>query len=378
MYPCKYEPGKLNRVTFIKGGYGLWRCHQGPTLHQYEDGRIVTYWTAYNGHECDNDNVYLYSVSHNLGEEWSEPKVFMASPSANVSHLKIAQLKDGRVLGFYRETIFVGAKVDEYGEVIKWADYGRSICRIIQMESRDNGHTWTILGTLNLKDIIPDCGVPFYGGVEGVTQLKNGRVLLNICYLPQEGRYPQHFKSVFLYSEDEGETWRVGGVLSINVERGVMEPRWVELEQDHLICFIRNRSGYIYMAESRDGGLSWDRPKRTDLPSPESMCGLIALKSGRLLLVWNNVYSPRSQRPRYPLVAALSEDGGINWPYRRVLATESGNGSLSNFDLTQVREDGRILLMVTHGSGLWRPRYFDLDLFCFDEEWIVEGPKYGE
>jgi len=375
IYPCRYIRGKLTRVTFMRGGTGLWRCHQGPTLHQYRDGRVEIYWTAYNGHECDNDNVYLYSRSVDGGENWTEPKVYLASPLANVSHLVICQLREGKVLSFHRETYFAGAEVDEYGEVVKWADYGRSQSRIIQRESFDDGYKWSYGRTLQVEDLIPDCGDPFYGAPVGASQLSSGRVLLCVCYLPSGGRRPQHFNGVFLYSEDEGASWRTGGVISIDVERGVMEPRWVELEPNHLLCFIRNRSGYIYKAESYDGGLSWTRPKPTEIPSPESMCGLKRLSSGRLLLVWNNTYAPRSQLPRYPLTAALSEDNGEKWIYRRDIATESGEGTLSNFDLIQLREDGRILLAVTHGSGMWRPRYFDIELFCFDEEWIMNTKK---
>jgi len=373
MYPCKYRKGRLTRVNFVRGGTGLWRCYQGPTLHQYSDGRIAAYWTGYNGHECDNDNACLYSISRDQGEGWTEPKVFMASPSANTSHLTLVQLRSGKVLMFYRETFFVGAETDEHGEVVKWADYGRSISRIIQRESHDDGYVWTGGRTLPVESLLPDYEPPFYGGVNGASQLESGRVLLNICYLPRGGRYPQHFESVFLYSEDEGENWKTGGTLSIDVERGVMEPRWVELERDHLLCFIRNRSGYIYKTESYDGGVTWERPEPTGIPSPESMCGLKKLRSGMLLLIWNDAYAPRSQHPRYPLTAALSGDDGRTWPYKRNLATESGDGSLSNFDLLQVREDERILLAVTHNSGLWRPRYFDIELFCFDEEWIMKG-----
>ena len=43
-------------------------------------------WTAYDIDECNNDNVMLYSVSEDNGEQWSEPEVFMALPGAIASH----------------------------------------------------------------------------------------------------------------------------------------------------------------------------------------------------------------------------------------------------------------------------------------------------
>jgi Neuraminidase (sialidase) len=100
------------------------------------------------------------------------------------------------------------------------------------------------------------------------------------------------------------------------------------------------------------------------------MARMIRLHSGNLLLVWNNV-SSTTQRPRYPLVAAVSSDGGASWSEPRVIADESGTNQLSNHGLIQL-DDGRILLGISHYRSV-RPMTSDLDMALFDEQWLLEG-----
>jgi Neuraminidase (sialidase) len=373
--PCRYKPGTLEYVSFIRGNAG-WDHHQGPTLYQYSDGRLVILWTAYDIHECNNDNVMLYSVSEDNGERWSDPEVFMAVPGANVSHAFRVQLRGtDKVLMINREGYYVGAKIDPVTKkVLKWADYARSENRIIVRKSLDRGNTWDFGRELHYEQIVPDHRPPFYGAPEDLLQLQNGKLLLVVCFLPPHHRDPQHYDEAFLLSDDGGETWDRTHVLTVPEERGAMEPTIVELEPDELYCVLRNKSGYLYETMSHDGGKSWTTPTKTSIPSPESICKLLKLQSGRVMLVWNNQFST-TQRPRYPLVCALSEDGCNSWSKPRIIATESGLNQLSNFDVTQLK-DGRILLATSHYHAI-PPTTSDIDLALFDEEWVKGGNLSG-
>ena len=366
--PCKYKPGELEYVCFVRGGIG-WSHHQGPVLYQYSDGRVVMLWTAYEVHECDNDNVVLYSTSWDEGESWTDPQVFMAAPGANVSHILQVQLRGtDDVLMAYRETNFVGAEVDRAtGRVKRWADYGRSRARIVLRRSHDGGRTWDLGRELPTELIVPDHRPPFYGAPEALLQLESGGLLMAACFLPPDRRYPQHFYVAFLLSKDGGETWERTQVLTVPKERGAMEPTVVELEPERLYCLLRNKSGYLYETSSSDGGRTWDEPRRTGIPSPEAMSRLLKLESGRVLLVWNSVYST-SQHPRYPLACAISEDGCRSWSEPRTIATESGMNQLSNFGLVQTK-GGRILLATSHYHAV-PPTTSDLDIAVFDEDWV--------
>ena len=100
------------------------------------------------------------------------------------------------------------------------------------------------------------------------------------------------------------------------------------------------------------------------------MAKVIRLTSGRLLLIWNN-RSSKTQQPRHPLVAALSDDGGASWSVPKTIADDIGGNQLSNFNVTQL-DDGRIILCTSHYRPL-PPSVSDLDLALFDEAWLVQG-----
>lgn len=102
------------------------------------------------------------------------------------------------------------------------------------------------------------------------------------------------------------------------------------------------------------------------------MCQLIKLRSGNLLVVWNNV-SSTTQQPRYPLVTAVSCDGRETSGPPLAMATETDTSQLSNQSLIQL-DDGRILLGISHYRDV-RPMTSDLDMAIFDEEWLDAGVK---
>ncbi len=370
--PCRYRPGELEYISFIRGERG-WAHHQAPRLYQYSDGRIEMLWTAYDIHECSNDALMLYSVSQDLGETWSDPEVYLAAPGVTQSHCFRVQFRGtDRAIMINREEHTVGAEVDPVAKkVLKWADYGRCVNRIVQRESSDRGITWTFGTELPYDRIVPDHRPPFYGAPQDLLHLSSGHLLLPVCFLPPDKRYPQHYSIAFLLSDNEGQTWNRTHILTVPEERGAMEPTIVETEPDRLYCLLRNKSGYLYEVTSSDGGRSWTEPVKTAIPSPEAICKLLKLRSGPVMLVWNNV-SSTTQQPRHPLVAALSKDGCRSWGEPRVIATESGTNQLSNFGATQLSDD-RILIGISHYHDT-RPTTSDIELAALDEEWLVSRP----
>jgi hypothetical protein len=296
----------------------------------------------------------------------------MVAPGAVVSHVFRTGLRDSdQVLMVNREGTYVGAKIDPVTRrVLKWADYAQSTTRIILRASRDDGRTWSFGMEIPPELIVPGYEPPFYGAPEDLLQLENGALLMAVCFLPPDKRDPQHYDVAFLHSRDEGSTWERTHILTVPEERGAMEPTIVELARDQLYCLLRTKSGYLYETTSSNGGSTWTPPAKTAIPSPEAICKLLKLQSGRVMLVWNNT-SSTTQRPRYPLVCALSEDGCRSWSAPRIIATESGLNQLSNFGVTQLR-DGRILLATSHYHAI-PPTTSDIDLALFDEAWIRNG-----
>jgi Neuraminidase (sialidase) len=350
--PLRYSPGKLEYFSFIRGEVGA-SHHQCPGIYPFSDGRIMMLWFAYDIHECSGDGVCLYSVSEDLGTTWTDSQVFFKLPDS-LNEAKLIQLRGSeKVLLFLRESHYEGYEVDEERRIFtKWADYSRTRSRLIFRESTDLGRTWNF-------------GKEFPGGCFEISQIESGRILVS-SVRPMEEK-EQFYGASFFYSDDEGNTWKNSNDIIVPEKRGAMEPTFAEVAPNKIYCLLRNKSGYLYESISEDGGATWQAARKTQIPAPESMSRLLKLQSGNILLVWNNT-SSTSQRPRHPLVAALSGDGGQSWSKPKIIADETGLNQLSNHGIAQLN-DGRILLGISHYHAI-QPPFSDLEMAIFDEDWL--------
>ena len=173
---------------------------------------------------------------------------------------------------------------------------------------------------------------------------------------PGERWTGSHDTAALAISSDAGETWRV---VDVPGSMGCVHMTPVALGPDHFAAFFRRRqSDFVYRTESRDGGETWSEPVATDVPNNNSSISVIRLADGRLAMACNPVNAemfPEARReslydelgagddrpnaaggcnpiwgvPRAPMVIALSSDGGLTFPDRRVI--EEGPGAcLSN------------------------------------------------
>lgn len=95
---------------------------------------------------------------------------------------------------------------------------------------------------------------------------------------------------------------------------GLVQPTCVDVSRSrgaapglHIRCFFRHRwEPAIFVADSRDGGLTWLPARRTRLPNNNSGIAAIALASGAVVLAFNNM---PDKMFREPLSVAISRDG---------------------------------------------------------------------
>jgi len=115
--------------------------------------------------------------------------------------------------------------------------------------------------------------------------------------------------------------------------------------------------GYIWKSTSLDGGRTWSPAVETPLRNPNSSISLLRLRSGSLVLAFNDTHIGRT-----PLNLALSCDEGKSWPFHRVL--EKGEGEYSYPQLMQT-QDGLVHIVYTN-------RRISIRHAVFNEEWIRE------
>ena len=117
----------------------------------------------------------------------------------------------------------------------------------------------------------------------------------------------------------------------------------VELEQGHLVAFMRSRAAdNIYRSESWDYGETWTVPQPTVLPNNNSSISALKLASGRIAIAYNPTHTPAPKSDeaawpglRCPVAVALSEDGGVTFPLIRHM--ELGEGFVGTENSTNNR-----------------------------------------
>ncbi len=224
--------------------------------------------------------------------------------------------------------------------------------------SLDDGQSWSEPHeiTASVKD--PQWTWYATGPCHGI-QLDTGRLVVPCDHIVgihfDRGRDPYH--SHVIYSDDQGETWQLGG----DVVVGTNECAVAQLQDGSLYINCRNfvRGTHRGIARSHDRGDSftdfeWDRT----LIEPVCQASLEALPDGRLLFA-----NPASTR-RQNITVRLSPDGGRTWPAARAL--HAGPSAYS--DLAALPNGG---LCCLYESGESQP-YERLTLARFNLAWLEE------
>ncbi len=148
-------------------------------------------------------------------------------------------------------------------------------------------------------------------------------------------------------STDNAKTWTRIGPISAPASSavtsgtyGIIQPSVVQLENGAIRLYARSTEqiGRICVADSTDGGLHWSPVHTLDLPNPNSGIDAVALRDGRVVLIFNN-----TTKGRTPLNLAVSQDGEH---FRVFQALESDPGEFSYPSMIQA-SDGDLYTTYT-------------------------------
>ena len=301
---------------------GPWRTCHGPGMVELPNGDLLCCWFA-GTFEGDADVHIVCARLPKGADKWEEPVDVSNDPTRSEQNPSLFLGPDGAVWCMY--TAQLGR--------VPGKDNMQFTSQVRCQKSFDGGKTWS-----DYETIFPEEGT---FSRQPIQVLKNGRWIYGtwICTDTVDGLAGD--PSAFRISDDQGKTWRQ--VMMPN-SRGRVHATVVELEDGHLVAFMRSREAdFIYRSESFDWGDSWSEPKPTVLPNNNSSISAIRTQSGRIAIAYNPTSVSEDMRSkcawpglRCPVAVALSEDGGLTFPMIRWM--ERGEGYIGDENKTNNKQ----------------------------------------
>lgn len=297
------------------------------TLVEAANKDLLCLW--YGGaYESSNDQVLFLSRRKPGQREWSVPQVVVENPDQ----------PPGNAILFvdHQERLWlVWCRMESTRPIRRGSGWNR--CRLMYRISGDHGESWSEDKPLVEDDLwaVPR-NVPLH--------LKSGRLVL-----PVEATVERAEGSIFLLTDDDGKTWQRSHFIP-----GGSQPTLAERGDGTLVAYLR-QAPRILQLESKDQGLTWTQPQRTELANPDAGIAMTRLANGHWLMVFNDTPTQRT-----PLSITRSLDEGQTW--EKPLHLESNPGEYSYPCIIQTA-DGKIQLTYTF-------RRYAIKHTELNEDWI--------
>ncbi|MGA2262024.1 MAG: sialidase family protein [Acidobacteriota bacterium] len=292
-------------------------CH-ASTIAELRNGDLLAAW--FGGSAESRPDVAIWAARH-VGDRWSTPYELAREPEIAAYNPVLFFTKDERLWLYFK----FGPGPTSWSAARRW--------------SNDDGRNWSavehlpagLYGPIRAKPLImPDGTIVSGTSVESYQSWA--------CWIER--------------SSDGGKTWEKSGPITVPREvarkddrgdaapDGIIQPSIVSLGGKRLRFYARSTAGIgkVCVADSVDGGVTWTQARPMDLPNPNSGIDAVALRDGRIVLVYNH-----SDRERTPLNLAASKDGEH---FQMFYTLEDQPGEYSYPAIIQAR-DGELHLTYT-------------------------------
>jgi hypothetical protein len=339
------EPISAQEVIVFDGHAGwqhgntTYRLACGAIMTIAPNGDLLCAWLSGADKEPSPDNCVLLARSSDNGATWSEPTVLVPSGEMAGILTNLFTTDDGE------RVIALGAHWPASREYTEW--------HYFRIESGDNGMTWSQPVPIDLSD--DGSRTLSIGHGQGPVRLTNGTYIypgMSYDLRPQplvapavelahatseaealampagEGRGGGKFSDylmgccVWIAPDDTASTWQRHGLIN-NRPLGLIEPTVAEMSDGRLVMLMRAEwGGFLWRADSEDGGITWSDAWQTDIPNAGSLVHLLRLTDGRHALLHNPTSGVVGQKGRRdPLSLWISDDDLQTWTIREDLLT---------------------------------------------------------
>jgi predicted neuraminidase len=291
---AKIAPQAQIQTEFIFTSAPFASCH-ASTIVELRNGDLLAAW--FGGSAESRPDVAIWGARR-AGTQWSPPFELAREQEIATYNPVLFYTKDSRLWLYYK----FGPGPTGWTAARRW--------------SADDSASWSpiehlpagLYGPIRAKPLVlPDGAIISGSSVESYQSWA--------CWIER--------------SSDGGKTWSTFGPITVaqdlyrsggrgdvlvqppgspqtGVADGIVQPSVVSLGGKRLRFYARSTAsiGKICVADSTDAGISWTQARPIDLPNPNSGIDALALRDGRIVLVYNH-----SSTERTPLNLAVSKDG---------------------------------------------------------------------
>nr|MDO8114316.1 exo-alpha-sialidase [Candidatus Sigynarchaeota archaeon] len=344
----------------VEGGKG---SNHGSNICEGPSGELIAVW--YGGTAEKHEDVQIWMSKKFPGKDWQKP--WVCEKEGKTSKIpeemeeyegKNASSEGNPVLYFEKEqkrlhlwwiTIYgIGSK------------RGWSTGFIKYKHSDDLGKTWVLR-----KDNRPRLLHDFWG-----VMIKNVPIKLSSgdMILPSMAEWTTYSPIYWKCTASEFKKGCLDSQWKKIQTSGTdcFQPTIVELEPGHVLSLMRSTkegkfSGVMAQMESSDYGETWGMPfaNKYGFPNCNANNAMVKLKNGHLVILFND-----SPKERNPLTAALSEDGGKTFKYKKNVEHDVKDVGRFHYPCAIQSSDGRI--HVTYSNS----PHDNIKWASFTEDWI--------
>ena len=306
--------GKCEQSALWTSGTDGYDTYRIPAIIVTALGTVLAFCEGRRNSRGDTGDIdLLVKRSEDGGRTWSDQKVVWGDAGNTCGNpCPVVDRETGTVWLLMTHNL----GIDHEPRIIDGTSKGTRTVWVTASE--DDGRTWREPRDITATAKRSDWTWYATGPGNGI-QLSSGRLLIPCDHI--EAGTKRYYSHV-VYSDDHGETWRLGGSTSIDQ---VNECCVVELANGDVLLNTRNydrtrRTRQVTL--SSDGGMTW-RDQRHDETLIEPICQAALVRyplkgghpDGSDRLLFSN---PASRDERCNLTVRLS-DGGESWLHSRVL-----------------------------------------------------------
>ena len=334
-------------------------CHAADLL-ELENGDLLCVWFA--GSSEGNADISIVGSRLKAGEsQWGSPVKISDDPTRSEQNPSLFQHPNGEIWAVYTAQV---ARTADTPAHVSLQDTAEIRCK----KTTDQGRTW------GKTEVLFDEKGSFCR--QTIQILSNGRWIFGNWICPAGKACTASDWTVFRISDDEGKSWRK---VEMPDSAGRVHANVIELGGGKLVALMRSRfADRIYRSVSEDNGDTWSVPMRTELRNNNASISAIKLQSGAIALAYNDVaFNEEVGRTvwpeqRCPVTLAISEDGGVTWPWRRIV--ENGEGFVGPWNDVNNRSYEYPILMQSrsgeiHVAYSWGKRK-NIKHVIVSEDWI--------